>query len=65
MVDRIDANPTDSGTAASKLPLKGNVDRQHVTLTVLFKAAIITTFGKSSLPLWGFPFEICLCERYS
>jgi hypothetical protein len=36
MVYKINANPTDSGTAASKLPLKGNVDRQHVTLTVLF-----------------------------
>ena len=43
---KIDATPTDLGTAASKLPLKGNVYRQHVTLTVLFKGVIITLLGK-------------------
>jgi hypothetical protein len=65
IVDKIDANPCDSGTVASKVPLKGNANRQHVTLTVLFWTAIITLLGKSCVPLWGFPFEICLCERYS
>jgi hypothetical protein len=65
MVYKIDATPTDLGTAASQLPLKGNVYRQHVTLTVLFKGVIITTFGKALCRFWGFPFEICLCQRYS
>jgi hypothetical protein len=56
MVYKIDAKPTDLGTAASKLPLKGNVHRQHVTLTVLFQKAIITPFGKGSVPFLGVPF---------
>jgi hypothetical protein len=38
MVEKIDGQPANLGTAALKLPRKGNVDRQHVTLTVLFKA---------------------------
>jgi hypothetical protein len=35
-----------SGTGARKLPQKGNVNCQHVTLTVLFAASIITIFGQ-------------------
>lgn len=35
------------GTVAVRLPLKGNVETQHVTLTVLFASRIIMLFGHS------------------
>lgn len=41
------------GTVAAQLSAKGNVKRTHVTLTVLFAAAIITSFGALSYPPWG------------
>ena len=49
---------------SAEVPAKSHANRQHVTLTVLFTAPIITLLGQL-LSHFGGSLEICLRERYS